>query len=209
MFSKLLLALLVLAFATLAQCQGGWMLVTPNDVSILMTQPLFRKGLDLCKDRVTQEGKTYSFLFFVRLSTIGGYTEYNLNDTEGNCHVCATQRQNVSAQVVITNYIFIPKLQGKSVVSDESSENTAIGIQQDIQIDETSIDFTVQVSNDGSVLTQDSTEITTTPTAGQTASIQTSIPIDSDSFGIIENPESFIGTPSFGIDTDPEASSPS
>ena len=71
------------------------MLVNPNDVSILMNQPLFRKGLGLCKDRVAQEEKTYSFLFFVRLSTVGGYTEYNLNDTEGNCHVCVTQRQNV------------------------------------------------------------------------------------------------------------------
>lgn len=69
--------------------------------------------------------KVYLFLFFVRVSSTGGYTEYNMNDTEGNCNVCVTQKQVPSGQISITNYTVIQKAQGKSVVADESSDTSS------------------------------------------------------------------------------------
>lgn len=103
MSSKLLLVFITLALFSIGQSQAGWVVLNPVQVASLSSATQFQFALNLCKDRLATTNKTFDFLYFVRTGP-NSIVEYNLNDTDGNCHVCRTQKRLANPPIAISYY---------------------------------------------------------------------------------------------------------
>lgn len=118
------LFLIVVVLALFSTGQAQWNLLPPSSLPILNNDIYFRKGLEACQAKITENNKTYKNIMYIRAGP--GY-EYNLNDTDDNVHVCRVARVPPPTYVIQNFYVFVDLSQGKQVVADkvdiESSTN--------------------------------------------------------------------------------------